>query len=93
VLGQGTLLEIGLEEMGNQFGPCRLQAPEAERAMVRASHQYGQITVLADEPGASGTDAEGPSPRFARRSRDAASLALLSRELVSELVTFRQEKR
>lgn len=86
-------LEHGLEEMGDQSGRRRLQTPKAERAMVRAPHQCGQITALADEPGASRADAEGLSPRFARRSRDPASLAMLSRELVSELVTFRQEKR
>ena len=84
--------EHGLEEMGDQSGRRRLQTPKAERAMVRAPHQCGQITALADEPGASRTDAKGPSPRFARRSRDAASVALPSRELVSELATFRQEK-
>jgi ParB-like chromosome segregation protein Spo0J len=44
--GAGTLVELGLDGMGDYFGRYRLHTPAAERAMARSLRRYGQVSPV-----------------------------------------------
>jgi ParB/RepB/Spo0J family partition protein len=41
-----SLLDLGLEQIGEYFGRYRLHLPEAERAMARSLERYGQMSPV-----------------------------------------------